>query len=171
VVEELDAIHDELTARIDKISIDSKPSDSRGTTTGPAAQDAEDDSALFRSLSEDILTVSIKQPDGSTSRKHVKLGDSMQRMSKLLDDTEVKVAQLREELDEVSEDISSVLEEYDAATKVVCKFHEGKRTVFLADVHAFYKSVGDNILEARNDDKKHSVEANRKLQAFAASLN
>jgi hypothetical protein len=52
----------------------------------------------------------------------------------------------------------------------VCKKHEGKRAALLSDVQAFHKSVIDNIVEARMEDKKHSVEAQRKLQAFAASL-
>jgi hypothetical protein len=52
----------------------------------------------------------------------------------------------------------------------VCKVHEAKKAVFFSDVQAFHKSVIDNIAEARMEDRKHSVEAQGKLQAFAASL-
>jgi len=170
VAAELDAIHDKLAARIDNISIHSKPLNGDGTTIDLVSQDAKDDSALFRPLSEDILTVSINKPDCGTARKYVKLSDSMQKMAKLVDDTEAKVARLKEELEEVSEDISGVLNEYNTATKSVCQVHEGKRAVFLSDVHAFHESVMDDILDAKKEDQKHIVEANRKLQAFAASL-
>ena len=94
----------------------------------------------------------------------------MQKKAKLTDDTEAKVARLNQELEEVGEDIASVLNEYQKVTKSVCKKHEGKRAALLSDVQAFHKSVIDNIVEARMEDKKHSVEAQRKLQAFAASL-
>jgi hypothetical protein len=165
VCEELDAAHDEFTARIENISINSKPPNIR-----PATQTTKDDAALYRPLSEDVLTVSVSRPDGSIARRDVQLGDSMQKMAKLIDDTETKVARLNQELEEVSKDIDSVLGEYQKATKSVCKVHEGKRAALLSDVQALHKSVIDDIVEARMEDKKHSVEANRKLQAFAASL-
>jgi hypothetical protein len=166
VVEELDAIHDELTARMEIMSINGKPPN----ITHPATQDPKDDSALFCPLSEDVLTVSVNRPDGSIARRDVQLGDSMQKIAKLIDDTEVKVTRLKEELEEVSEDVGSVLKEYQQVTRSVCKAHEAKRAVFLLDVQAFHKSVIDDIVEARIEDKKHSVEANRKVQAFTASL-
>jgi hypothetical protein len=147
------------------ISINGKPLDSRPTT-----QNTKDDSAVSRPLSEDVLTVSVSRPDGSIARRDVQLGDSMQKMAKLIDDTEAKVARLNQELEEVGEDISGVLSEYQKVTKSVCKAHEEKRAAFLSDVQALHKSAIDNIVEARMEDKKHSVEANRKLQAFAASL-
>jgi hypothetical protein len=165
VVEELDTIHDELSARIRNISVNSKPPNSDHAAQGP-----KDDSAFCRPLSEDVLTVSVSRPDGSIARRDVQLGDSMKKMAKLVDDTGAKVARLREELEEVNEDIGSVLKEYQEVTKSVCKVHEAKKAVFFSDVQAFHKSVIDNIAEARMEDRKHSVEAQRKLQAFAASL-
>ena len=165
VVEELDSIHDELSARIKNISINSKPTDGN-----PAVKDTKADSALCRPLSEDVLTVSVSRPDGSIARRDVQLGDSMKKMAQLIDDTKAKVARLKEELDEVNEDIGSVLKEYQQATKSVSKVHEAKKAVFLSDVEAFHKSVLDDIAVAKLEDKKHSVEAQRKLQAFAASL-
>jgi hypothetical protein len=147
------------------ISINSKPPSSR-----PETQNTKDDSALSRPLSEDVLTVSVSRPDGSIARRDVQLGDSMHKMAKLIDDTEAKVARLNQELEEVSEDISSVLSGYQKVTKPVCKVHEGKRAALLSDVQALHKSVIDDIVEARREDKKHSEDANKKLQAFAASL-
>lgn len=165
MVEELDGIHDELTARMENISINSKPSNNHLVT-----QDTEDDSAFSRPLNEDILTVSVSRPEGSIARRDVQLSDSMQNMAKLIDDTELKVTRLKAELDEVSEDISGILREYQKVTKSVCKVHESKRVVFLSDVGAFHKSAVDNIVAARQEDSKHTVEANMKLQAFMASL-
>lgn len=167
MAEQLDAIHDELTARIENIDMNSK---TPNTATRPATQDTKDESTLFRPLSEDVLTVSVTRPGGSTARRDVKLGDSMERMANLIDDTEIKITRLCGELEEVKEDINGVLDEYQKVTKSVCQVHEGRRAVFLSDVHAFQKSVVENIVGARMEDKQHSVEANRKLQAFAASL-
>jgi hypothetical protein len=187
VFEELDTIHDELTARIKNISINSKPAidtihdeltarvknisiNSKPANGHPAAKDTKVESALCRPLSEDVLTVSVSRPNGSIARRDVQLGDSMEKMAKLIDDTKAKVTRLKEELDEVNEDIGSVLKEYQEVTKSVCKMHEAKKAVFLSDVQAFHTSVVDDIVAARLEDKKHSVEAQRKLQAFAASL-
>lgn len=167
MVEELDAALDDFTARMEIIiiSINSKPPNSH-----PGTKDKADDSALSRPLSEDVLTVSVSRPDGSIARRDVQLGDSMQKMAKLIDDTEEKVARLKQKLHEVNEDISGVLSEYNKATKLVCKVHEGKRAAFLSDVHAFHASALENIVEARMEDSKHSAEAKKKLQAFMASL-
>jgi hypothetical protein len=41
---------------------------------------------------------------------------------------------------------------------------------YQSDVRAFHKWTIDEITKARKEDKAYAVEANRKLQEFAASL-
>lgn len=130
----------------------------------------EDDKKLCRHLTEDIITVAITKPDGTVSHKDVKLGDSMLKMRELLDETETKVMNLVAELTEVDEELMSSLREFNEVTKAEGDVLRKKISNLQADAEAYYKQTLENVSKARKEDQALNIEANRKLQAFMASL-
>lgn len=133
-------------------------------------QALQEDQMLLRPLTEDVLTVAVTKSDGTVTHKDVKLGDSIEKMRKLFDDTEMKLNKLMEELNEVDEEIKETLVGYDTATKAVGDTLRKNLTQFEADAQAWHKQTLEDISKARKEDKAHGIEANRKLQEFAASL-
>lgn len=130
----------------------------------------KDDEKLLRPLNEDIITVAVTKLDGAVVHKDVKLGDSMKKMRELFDDTEVKVNRLVEELTEVDNEIMTTLREFNKTTKAVGDQMRKKIAKLEADVEAYHKETVEDIANARKEDKALNIEANRKLQAFMASL-
>ena len=170
IAEQLDAVYEELLARIDGMDINGKLLDIPGVPTDAALQDMQDGVNLFRPLEEDVVTISVTKSDGSTAMKHVKLGDSIEKLEKLIEDSKMKLTRLTKELTEVNEEIDNTLDAYNKATKTVGDAYQKRIMMYQSDVQAFHKWTIDEIAKARKEDKAYGVEANRKLQEFAASL-
>jgi hypothetical protein len=170
IAEQLDAVCEEFSARIDGIDINGKSLNIPGAPSDAALQAMQGDANLFRSLDEDVVTISVTKSDGTVAMKNVKLGDSMEKLENLIEDSRVKLARLTKELKEVNVEIDATLDEYNKATKAVGDAFQEKIVTFQSDVKAFYKWTIDEITKARKEDKAYAVEANRKLQEFAASL-
>jgi hypothetical protein len=168
--EQLDAIHDDLVARIDGTDIHGKSLDIPGLPSDAELQQIQNEDNLFGPLEEDIITISVTKSDGTVTLKHVKLGDSVQKLEKLIEDSKGKLTRLAKELGEVNVEIDATLNGYNKATKAVEVAYQEKVKKFNADVQSFHKWTIDEIIKARKEDKAHSVEANRKLQEFSASL-
>lgn len=161
---------EELTTRIDGIDISGKALDIPGAPSDAALKAMQGDANLFRSLGEDVVTISVTKSDGTVAMKNVKLGDSMQKLENLIKDSRVKLTPLTKELTEINGEIDAALEEYNKATKAVDEAFQKNIVRFHSDVKAFHKWTIDEITKARKEDKAYAVEANRKLQEFAASL-
>jgi hypothetical protein len=170
VAEQLEAAHDELTARIDGRDINGKPLDIPGLPSDAALRDMQEDVKLYCPLEEDIITISNTKSDGTVNFKHVKIGDSIQKLEKLIHDSEVKLTRLDRELDGVNEEIDATLDRYNKATKSVGDAYMEKILEHQEEAIAFHKFTHDEVAKARKEDKAYGVEANRKLQAFVASL-
>jgi SMC interacting uncharacterized protein involved in chromosome segregation len=170
IVEQLEAVYEELIARIDGMDINGKLLDIPGVPSDAALQDMQEDLHLFRPLEDDAVTISVTKSDGTTSMKHVKLGDSIEKLEELIEDSKTKLTRLTKELTEVNEEIDTTLDEYNKATKTVGEAFEKKIAKYHLDVKAFHKWTIDEIAKAKKEDKAYGVEANRKLQEFAASL-
>lgn len=168
--EQLDAVCEELTARIDDVDINGKALDIPGAPPHGALQVMQGDADLFRSLDEDVVTISVKKSDVTVAMKDVKLGDSMQKLENLIEDSRVKLTRLTKELKEVNREIDATLDEYNKATKAAGEAFQKKIVKYQSDVRAFHQWTIDEITKARKEDKAYAVEANRKLQEFAASL-
>lgn len=128
------------------------------------------DSTLYKPLAEDVVTVSVTKSDGTVTRKNVKLGDSIDKFDKLAEETGAKLRRLVEELSEVNDDIDAALGEYDKVTESMGDAFRVKMATFVKDVEALHKFTVEEIAKARKEDKAYTVEANRKLLEFAASL-
>jgi hypothetical protein len=170
VAEQLEAAHDELSARIDGIDINGKPLNIPGLPSDAALKDMQEDVKLYRPLEEDIVTISNIKSDGTVNFKHVKIGDSIQKLEKLIHDSEVKLTRLDKELDGVNEEIDATLDRYNKATKSVGDAYMEKIKEHQEEAITFHKFTHDEVAKARKEDKAYGVEANRKLQAFVASL-
>lgn len=170
ISEQLDAVCEELTARIDGIDINGKSINIPGAPSDVALQAMQGEANLFRSLDEDVVTISVTKSDGSVVMKDVKLGNSMQKLENLIQDSRAKLTRLTKELKEVNGEIDATLDEYNKATKAVGDAFQKEIVKYQSDVRAFHKWTIDEITKARKEDKAYAVEANRKLQEFAASL-
>jgi hypothetical protein len=167
---QLDAVCEELTARIDGTDINGKSLDIPGAPSDAALEAMQGDADLFRSLDEDVVTINITKSDGTVAMKNVKLGDSMEKLENLIEDSRVKLTRLTKELKEVNGEIDATLDKYNKATKAVGDAFHKKIVKYQSDVKAFHKWTHDEVTKARKEDKAYAVEANRKLQEFAASL-
>ena len=152
IAEQLDAICEELTAGIYGMDINGKSIAIPGAPANDTLQATQVDANLFKSLEEDVVTISVTKSDGTVAMKNVKLGDSMQ------------------ELEEVNGEIDATLEGYNKATKSVEEAFQKRIVQYQSDVRAFHQWTIDEVMKARKEDKAYAVEANRKLQEFAASL-
>lgn len=141
-----------------------------GVPSDAALQAMEVDANLFKSLEEDVVTISVTKSGGTVTMKNVKLGDSMQKLENLIENSRVKLARLTKELDEVNGEIDATLGEYNKATKSVEDAFQKRIVKYQSDVKAFHKWTIDEVMMARKEDKAYAVEANRKLQEFAAYL-
>jgi chromosome segregation ATPase len=130
----------------------------------------EENVKLYRPLEEDIITISNTKSDGTVNFKHVKIDDSIAKLEKLIHDSEVKLTRLDRELEGVNEEIDATLDRYNKATKSVGDAYLEKIKEHQEKAIAFHKFMHDQVAKARKDDKAYGVEANRKLQAFVASL-
>jgi len=170
IAEQLDAVYEELMARIDGIDINGKSLDIPGAPSDAGLQAMQDDVNLFRPLEEDVVTISVTKSDGTVAMKDLRLGDSIQKLENLIEDSKAKLARLAKELKEVNGEIDATLDEYNKATKAVGDAFQKKIVMYQSDVKAFHQRTIDEITKARKEDKAYAVEANRKLQEFAASL-
>jgi hypothetical protein len=170
IAEQFDAVYEELMARIDGMDINGKSLDIPGAPSNDALQAMQGDVSLFRPLEEDVVTISVTKSDGTVAMKNVKLGDSIQKLETLIEDSRAKLTRLTKELKEVNGEIDATLDEYNKATKAVGDAFQKKIVKYQSDVKAFHKQTIDEITKARKEDKAYAVEANRKLQEFAASL-
>lgn len=170
IAEQLDAVHEELIARIDGMDINGKSLDIPGALSGDALQAMQGDANLFRSLNEDVVTISVTKSDGTVAMKNIKLGDSIEKLENLMEDSREKLIRLTKELKQVNAEIDATLDGYNKATKSVEDAFQKKILKCQSDVKAFHKWTIDEITKARKEDKAYGVEANRKLQEFAASL-
>ena len=170
IAEQLDAVYEELMARIDGMDINGKSLEIPGAPSDAALKDIQGDIDLFRPLEEDVVTISVTKSDRTVAMKNVKLGDSIKKLENLIEDSEAKLTRLAKELNEVNGEIDATLDEYNKATKSVGDAFQKKIVKYQADVKAFHKWTIDEITKARKEDKAYAVEANRKLQEFAASL-
>jgi len=161
---------EELTARIDGMDINGKSLEIPGVPSDAALQAMQVDANLFKSLEEDVVTISVTKSDGTVAMKNVKLGDSMNKLENLIEDSRVKLTRLAKELEEVNEEIDATLDGYNKATKAVEDAFQKRIVKYQSDVKAFHKWTIDEVMKARKEDKAYAVEANRKLQEFAASL-
>lgn len=170
VTEQIDAVHDELVARINGMDINGKPLNIPGLPSDAALRAMQDDANLWTPLEDDIVTISVTKPDGTAALKHVRLGDSVQKLDKLMNDSREKLTRLVKELNEVNEEINATLGVYNKATEAVDTAFKGQIAKYQADVRTFHQWTIDEITKARKEDKAYSVEVNRKLQEFTASL-
>lgn len=170
MTDQLNAVHDELVARLDGIDTNEKPQNSAGLPSQKQLDDLQADMNLMRPLTEDTVTIAVTSLDGTVTNKDVKLGDSMDKMRKLFDETEAKVLRLTAEMDEVDEAIKITIHEYNQATKAGGDDLRKNLRQLEADASAYYKQTVEDIEKARKEDKAYSIEANRKLQEFMASL-
>ena len=170
IAEQLDAVHEELVARIDGMDINGKSLDIPGALSDAALQAMQGDGSLFKSLEEDVVTISVTKSDGTVAMKNVKLGDSMKKLENMIEDSRVKLTRLTKELKEVNGEIDATLDGYNKATRSVEHAFQTRIVKFQSDVRAFHKWTIDEVTKARKEDKAYGVEANRKLQEFAASL-
>ena len=161
---------EDLTARIDGMDINGKSLDIPGAPSDEALKAMQGDADLFRDLDEDVVTISVTKSDGTVAMKNVKLGDSMEKLENLIEDSRVKLTRLTKELEDVNGAIDATLYEYNKAPKAVGDAFQKKIVKYQSDVRAFHKWTIDEITKARKEDKAYAVEANRKLQEFAASL-
>lgn len=168
--EQLDAIYEELIARIDGMDVNGKSLNIPGAASDAALQNMQGDVSLFLPMEEDVVTISVTKSDGSVALKDVKLGDSIEKLEKLIEDSKAKLTRLTKELNEVNEAIDETLGEYNKAAITVGDAFEKKIAKYQADVQAFHKWTIHEITKARKEDKAYGVESNRKLQEFAASL-
>lgn len=152
------------------MDINGKPLDIAGVPSQRQLDDLQADMSLMRPLSEDTVTIAVTGRDGTVINKEVKLGDSMDKMRKLFDETEAKVLRLTAELDGVDEEIKNTTHEYNLATKAVGDDLRKNLRQLESDASAYYKQTVEDIEKARKEDKAYSIEANRKLQEFMASL-
>ena len=157
-------------ARIDGIDINGKSLNIPGAPSDAALQAMEIDANLFKPLEEDVLTISVTKSDGTVAMKNVKLGDSMQKLENLIETSRAKLSRLTKELEEVNAEIDATLEGYNAATRSVEDGFQKRIVKYQSDVKVFHKWTIDEVMKARKEDKAYAVEANRKLQEFAASL-
>lgn len=170
VAEQIEAVHDELIARVNGLDINGKALDIPGLPTDAAVREMQDDASLWAPLEDDIITVSVTKSDGTTSLKHVRLGDSIDKFEKLIEDAKVRFARLNKDLDEVNDEIDAAAEAYNKAIDAVDEIHKVKIAEYQADVRAFHKWTIDEITKARKEDKAYNVEVNRRMQEFTASL-
>jgi hypothetical protein len=170
VAEQIEAVHDELAARLDGMDINGKPLDIPGLPSDAALKNIQEDVKLYRPLEEDIITISNTKSDGTVNFKHVKISDSIAKLEKLIRDSEVKLSRLDRELDGVNEEIDATLDRYNKATKSVGDAYMEKIKEHQEEAITFHKFTHDEVAKARKEDKAYGVEANRKLQAFVASL-
>lgn len=157
-------------ARIDGIDINGKSLNIPGAPSDATLQAMEVDANLFKSLEEDVVTISVTKSDGTVAMKNVKLVDSMQKLENLIETSRAKLTRLTKELEEVNAEIDATLEGYNAATRSVEDAFQKRIVKYQSDVKAFHKWTIDEVMKARKEDKAYAVEANRKLQEFAASL-
>lgn len=170
IAEQLDAVYEELMARIDGMDINGKSLDIPGAPSDDALQAMKADVNLFKSLEEDVVTISVTRSDGTVAMKNVKLGNSMQKLENIIEDSRLKLTRLAKDLKEVNEEIDASLHGYNKATKSVDDAFQKKIVQCQSDAKAFHKWTIDEVTKARKEDKAYAVEANRKLQEFAASL-
>ena len=170
IAEQLDVVYEELMARIDGVDLNGKSLDVSGAPSDNALHAMKVDANLFKSLEEDVVTISVTKSDGTVVMKNVKLGDSMQKLENLIEDSRMKLNRLAKELKEVNREIDATLDGYNKATKTVEDAFEKKIVKCQSDAKAFHKWTIDEVTRARKEDKAYAVEANRKLQEFAVSL-
>lgn len=77
---------------------------------------------------------------------------------------------LLEELDEVDADIASTLREFNAATQREGEELKGRLAGLERDAEVWYERAVEEIASARREDRAKNLEANRRVQAFMASL-
>ncbi|KAM0715262.1 hypothetical protein Q7P37_008760 [Cladosporium fusiforme] len=170
IAAQLNAAEEELASRIDGIDINGKPLNLPGVPTQAELRALEDDEKLLRPLTEDIITIAVTKSDGTVAHKHIKLGDSMEKIRELFDETETRVNELIEEVTEVDEEIQTTLRDFNKSTQAVGDVLRRKIAKLEADVEAYYEQTVEEISNARKEDKKLNMEANGKVQAFMASL-
>lgn len=152
------------------MDINGKPLSIPGLPSDAALRAMQDDASLWTPLEDDIVTISVTKPDGTAALKHVRLGDSVQKLEKLIDDSREKLTRLGKELYNVNDDINVTLGAYNKATDAVDDAFKEKIAKYQADVRAFHQWTIDEIAKARKEDKAYSDEVNRKLKEFTASL-
>lgn len=168
--EQLDAVYEELMARMDGMDINGKSLDIPGAPSDAAIKAIQGDVAIFRPLEDDVVTISVTKSDGTVAMKNVRLGDSIKKLENLIEGSRAKLTRLAKELNEVNGEIDATLDGYNKATKSVGDAFQEEIVKYQADVKAFHKWTIDAITKSRKEDKVYAAEANRKLQEFAASL-
>ena len=145
------------------MDINGKSLEIPGVPSDAALQAMQVDANLFKSLEEDVVTINVTKSDGTVAMKNVKLGDSMNKLENLIEDSRVKLTRLAKELEEVNEEIDATLDGYNKATKAVEDAFQKRIVKYQSDVKAFHKWTIDEVMKARKEDKAYAVEANRKL--------
>jgi len=173
VTEQLDAVHEELLARMNGMDINGKPLAIPGAPSRAQLDKLEkEQNAFARSLSEDTVTVEHRNRDGTSTEEQVQLGKTMADFHRKNELVNAKVAHMLKELDELDSEIAMVLSDFHEDTANI-KADRALQTVLAGlekEAGQAARQTLDDVKIARKEDRVDSDAANKKFQEFLKSL-
>lgn len=173
VSEQLDAVHEELLARINGIDIDGKPLAILGAPSQADVDKLErEHKAISRPLSEDLITVEHRHRNGTVTEEHVNIGKAMADFRRMTEVVGAKVVPMLRELDELDDEIGAVLKEIrdEQATTKADKALQMALAALKEEAGQAAKLTLGEVKAARKEDKAAGDVANKKFQEFFRSL-
>lgn len=173
VTEQLDAVHEDLVARINGVDINGKPLAIPGA---PSAADlgklGREQKALARPLSDDAVTVEHRHKNGNVVEEQVLLGKTMIDFRRKTEMINTKIAPMLKELDELAAEIAVSLRGLldDKTIVKADKELQAALAALEAEAGKAAKQTLDEVKNARKEDKAASEVANNKFQEFLRSL-
>ena len=169
----LDALHEELVARVNGTDIGGEPLKDAGVPSQTSLDELEQEhQAITRSFAQDTVTVQHRHRDGTVAKQQVVLGKTMAHFRSTADAMASKVSPMLKELEQIDVQIAALLQELQSGSTLRKAERDLQATItaLQAEVTVATKQTLDDIKVARKEDKAASEMASKKFQEFMRAL-
>ncbi|KAK5138285.1 hypothetical protein LTR08_003346 [Meristemomyces frigidus] len=172
---ELKPVYEELVRRINKLDIHGMPMEVPGVPSDAEvdALDAEN-RALSRPIGEESIEIEVRSADGSLTRKHVTLDESLKAFLNHIGKKRGDLKKIERKLREIEEEIAIAKEDALGDEDGLLKRAANELDAEVAAIHekmAIYRAeTAADVKRMHKEDKAAGTEVNRKIKDFLKAL-
>jgi hypothetical protein len=168
-------VYEELVARVKGLDVNGNPLKNLDRPSSKQISAIiEEDKALSKSLDDEVITITDERKNGRRSMRELRVGDTMDKFEKTLEDKHNEVVKLIQELKAVDAEIASARA---AIAKVENKEIKRAREGFMKELSALSEQAEAaknqtevEIKKARKADQANRDKMDSKMEAFLKEL-